>query len=98
MINVMASLSSGFVCCTTITLIVSLSARLCNASLMLPFQGHPHHHREDQTSCVTVHPCKLDLRTLARPKVFPAASDGCLFVHDHLAGGSVRNPLVETKC
>lgn len=65
MFNVMALLSSGFVYCTNIILIVKLSAGLCNPSPALPIQGHPHHHREDQTSRVTVHPCELDLCSLA---------------------------------
>lgn len=65
MFNVMALLSSGFVYCTNIILTVKLSASLCNPSPVLPIQGHSHHHGEDQTSRVTVHPCKLDLRSLA---------------------------------
>lgn len=87
--NAVALLSSGFVYCTNIILVVNLSASLCNPSPVLPIQGHPHHHREDQTSRATVHPRELDLRALARPEVFPAASDGRLSVHDHLAGGSL---------
>lgn len=65
MINVMALLSCGFVYCTNKIVIVNLSASLCNPSPVLPIQGHPHHHGEDQTSRVTIHPCKLDLCTLA---------------------------------
>lgn len=99
MIDALALLSSSIVHCTNIILIVNLSASLCNPSPVLPIQGHPHHHREDQASRVTVHPCELDLRTLAGPKVLPAASDGCLPVHDHLAGGSLtKSSLAISRC
>lgn len=65
MINVMVLLLFVFALCTSIILIVNLSACLCNPPPVLPTQGHPHYHREDQTSRVTVHPCKLDVCTLA---------------------------------
>lgn len=65
MMNAMALLSSGFVLDTSTILIVNLSVNLCNPHPVLPIQGHPHYHREDQTSRVTVYSCKLDLCTLA---------------------------------
>lgn len=89
----MINVTTGFVHSTFMICIVKLSASHCNPPPVLRIQGHPHYHREDQTSHVTVHPCELDLRTLARPKVLPAASDGRLSVHDHLAGVSLRHPL-----
>lgn len=65
MINVMLLLLFGIALCTSIILTVNLSACLYNPPPVLPTQGHPHYHRKDQTSRVTIHPCKLDLRTLA---------------------------------
>lgn len=53
-------------------------------------QGHPHNHRKDQASRVTVYSCKLDLCPLAGPQIVAPASDRCLSVHDHLAGESLR--------
>lgn len=54
-------------------------------------QGHPHDHRKDQASCVTIYTCKLDLRPLAGSQILSAASDRCIPVHDHLAGESFRD-------
>lgn len=50
------------------------------------FQGHPHHHRQNQKSRVAVHPCELDLRSLVRPQVFISESGRDIPFHDHLAG------------
>lgn len=71
-------------------LCIDPSSGLCNRCCLVCFlQGHPHHYREDQKSCVAVHARELDVRALAGPQVVVAESDRRLPVHDHLAGWDV---------